>query len=659
MEGFILPKITVVRESSYRNYHSLQYKVLAKDEERKLTFILRRNNKETTGRRYDEFLRNNKEATGKRYDEFLYCPQCKEFHDVIPNEKLEKHNEKFYFVVDSYQCSKCGTQVQYKDTVVIDHTSKSSTKLTFPIWAGYFDEGDFVKFKWITSTVTGWNKKLQVENVYYYINFNTRTGQAYYFEPYVKPERGGLGKRASWYTGPKMINCSFANQNNFPHYIPEEILWDLYNCIYNKIAANLGYNPIRLEKYYEENNLVKKAKKVIIDPEDIKDTKIKLEHIVLFNRMPNLNPLEYSNLLNRARRSINHKNSTLERINRENERIRNLPKEEQTKAKIEQSRKLRNFTVDRKVSSIKNFDPNPVKTLMEHYKIPLIKSYRKILLERPSEIFHLGRVCKYFTDINNVRRVYESKIFSSSNYYSENNENFSRFMKEMSDKFTEPVWATKLVSSATNSRRTVDLSMLVDTADMYYKILENMDKIKNQIKDFEPDLTGNVKEMHDNFSYILDILNHVNIRLRENYSEEDLKYECVIDGYTIKLADDTHELRRVGKFMHICVGNLYSNKAAARQCNIALIMKNNKYVMCIELSSDMKSVKQAKTECNHRAEGELKEVVTKWIKDLNLKVDTYDLPELKLGYVPEEETEVPRERRAEINQAPALPALDF
>ena len=109
------------------------------------------------------------------------------------------------------------------------------------------------------------------------------------------------------------------------------------------------------------------------------------------------------------------------------------------------------------------------------------------------------------------------------------------------------------------------------------------------------------------------IKDFVNIEIK--YSEKERKLEFETDGFQFKLPNDTRKLVEIGAKMNICVGHLYREKAAKKQCTIVYVERDSKYVMCIELK-EIKgkfSLVQVSSFSNHKVQGIIFDALYEWI----------------------------------------------
>lgn len=68
------------------------------------------------------------------------------------------------------------------------------------------------------------------------------------------------------------------------------------------------------------------------------------------------------------------------------------------------------------------------------------------------------------------------------------------------------------------------------------------------------------------------------------YTKEEKELEWENGDYKFCLPENTNRLVDIGSKMNICVGHLYRDKAADKECTIVYAIKDNQYELCIEVS---------------------------------------------------------------------------
>lgn len=100
-----------------------------------------------------------------------------------------------------------------------------------------------------------------------------------------------------------------------------------------------------------------------------------------------------------------------------------------------------------------------------------------------------------------------------------------------------------------------------------------------------------------------------------SYTQEEKELNWENSGYTFCLPEDTNRLLDIGSKMNICVGHLYRDKAANKQCTIVYAKKADDYELCIELhkaSNNRFRLIQKSAFSNHAPQGKLLEVFNQW-----------------------------------------------
>lgn len=120
-----------------------------------------------------------------------------------------------------------------------------------------------------------------------------------------------------------------------------------------------------------------------------------------------------------------------------------------------------------------------------------------------------------------------------------------------------------------------------------------------------------IKIMHENLSKDYYKIKQKNRKIK--YKKNDLNVNDIINGYTFCLAVDTASLVDCGRKLGICVGS-YGDSASNKRCNIVFIIDKDKFVGCIELSSDMKRLVQAKAKYNNMIQEDYAIALKKWVE---------------------------------------------
>lgn len=112
-----------------------------------------------------------------------------------------------------------------------------------------------------------------------------------------------------------------------------------------------------------------------------------------------------------------------------------------------------------------------------------------------------------------------------------------------------------------------------------------------------------------------------------DHSDKALALQAEIENYSFKLPDTSIDVQNVGDDLNICVG--WSYPEAMRDGKLLILPVYNKSgnpVVCIELDSEMKTVRQVKLKHNQRVEHShpVHSAIATWVKNNNLELSTYD-----------------------------------
>ena len=102
-----------------------------------------------------------------------------------------------------------------------------------------------------------------------------------------------------------------------------------------------------------------------------------------------------------------------------------------------------------------------------------------------------------------------------------------------------------------------------------------------------------------------------------SYTQEEKELNWDNSGYNFCLPEDTNRLLDIGSKMNICVGHLYCDKAANKQCTIVYAKKADDYELCIELhkaSNNRFRLIQKSAFSNHAPKGKLLDVFNQWCR---------------------------------------------
>lgn len=183
---------------------------------------------------------------------------------------------------------------------------------------------------------------------------------------------------------------------------------------------------------------------------------------------------------------------------------------------------------------------------------------------------------------------------------------------------------------------------LVDSYRSLVQIENYLDKAKKTLVKSKYDLlkvqykelkATSIKELHDVLAdFYLSIANE-NFEIEYTDIEKKTLNFSYSSSLSFKLIVDTHECRRIGRTMRICVGS-YSEYAVNKNLYIVTLQNEGEPKVCIELAGNEKEgfqIRQAKLFANHylrtKDPEEMKylQAIQQYIKQGNIKIKTHDL----------------------------------
>lgn len=510
----------------------------------------------------------------KKNECYIYCSKCKAFHIGIEMISLNSSSENYEtYNINEIICSNCRTSHTLENTY---HLSKQNGGHLFYYSPKIFIDNHLVKVKWIYDKYTGYNDKIQRETYKQHITFNTKTGQTYAFAPV--NNKGKID--SNFHIKQKIINITYGSiaMNCFPVFT-SSFKKEIILALQNTISKNLGYQiPLLQPDMLDENKEYY--------------NNVAISNMCYYNRFPNFNFIQIS-----AIKYIKDFNG--------------------------------NFLYFKK---IKNSSDDYIKDLFLKNKVPFKNSYRKILLIDLRAFI----ICKNFSQIikdeNVILNILKSSIKDS--FFNNQNlinlrfdKNNLKFLKEWRKIFKNDVdFGNKFVKDK------YGCYLLEDTATMYSQI-NTIYKDQEIVKSFN--FSKNLKQMHDDLTYIINLAKKKNVELK--YTEKEMNLNEEINGFNFILAKDTAELYECGKKMNICVGS-YTNRALDRTktdeskkygCGILFIKKDDEYIGCIELDYKLSTIYQAKAKFNKYLTDEPLKALEIWIKKHEININTNDLDMLK------------------------------
>lgn len=292
-------------------------------------------------------------------------------------------------------------------------------------------------------------------------------------------------------------------------------------------------------------------------------------------------------------------------------------------------------------------DPNGVRTFIEYCGIPYTPAINKLFLQGHRKFAQLLGIWGFgFRDFKNIEKIMN---IDKEMFFAEAAFKYGKISSFIEDKkrrtgfhfinMNFPLAQINLIKNFCDEKASIKLMnelfkknvivydyfsdilytclFLPDTYTYLCKLYEEnavstdiINKIVNEgFTKYNHDMLMNLwNELHPG-----GIKDFVNIEIK--YSEKERKLEFETDGFQFKLPNDTRKLVEIGAKMNICVGHLYREKAAKKQCTIVYVERDSKYVMCIELK-EIKgkfSLVQVSAFSNHKVQGIIFDALYEWI----------------------------------------------
>lgn len=426
------------------------------------------------------------------------------------------------------------------------------------------------------------------------ITFNTETGQSYFVGPKKTNGRKLSGWRYFW------LMCITYRSSDYPPYIVSALFKN--DCLKKEVFRAL------VKKFKGKKDQFKDFPTTFL-PKDNKEynwidcidfSKIPLSCITLYNRFHSLDSKQLLALSNRGGYMGNPTYS-----------MKHL------------------FAHVDKDASIQEI----LDTIIKNLHIPNSKVIRKKLSENlQSGCYLLGFLRFGFKDINIIQRFMDLK--DSNKEYMLIQDPLDRadikvFVKDMiarkgESKTFDSIFAIEGRESCAR--------YLLDTARMYIKFKDADMLIKEYYRD-------NLYKIHQRMVKDYTKIRYANAEIKYSKAAESLNM-TFDDGFEFVLAKDTNELVKIGQVMGICVGG-YRDSALRGGCIIVAMKQNGKYVGCIELSHDMRILRQAKALYNNLLQERKAEVLKEWVETLNLNTDgCLDYQHIKNGDIKYDENTI-------------------
>ncbi len=287
---------------------------------------------------------------------------------------------------------------------------------------------------------------------------------------------------------------------------------------------------------------------------------------------------------------------------------------------------------------------NYLEKLFKACRCPMTKANKKLFMQDPIYIFLYNMYQDAgFINPDCLRRMVIANITMMSQRLLNP---FDTPIVQIFDKYNLKI-IKKIIEYRGEVVFTADFEKMLNTASSeLHKFVDAIEMLDAMDKHFPEDVAvarnGRslyklpIKELHDEVSFVSQSLRYKNIELENLYTEENLVVNDDIQvsdkTYHFNLVKNTNEMIQIGQALGICVGTAYRDNAIHKISIIAEITDSeNKYLGCIELSPDCKSLRQVKGYHNSYLHGDTAKAMVIWTEKHNLSIKTTDYKNMNLA----------------------------
>lgn len=528
-------------------------------------------------------LYNNADYIKEQPGFYLKYPYCKEQHTAKIKTTLKiTQDEGLRCGIESSSktciCDNCGKEISFEDVYYFDRNDYNNF---IPFKEYVYDNGDKIALSILYKNYYVYNNKIFQRSAVRRFVFNAKTGRNYSFPLWLTKTRKRFSKFEAFKSvTPYSIGC----RND----ITIDSMYKIGKLIEEKNNSNLHF-----DKYYL--NYCKYIKK--------DSTNLSLVAAYNTNKYVNYDKLIkfYAFKDNSFDEKLRTSANNIKIINNKN--LTNIFEE-----------KLKN-------KYGKNLSKSEMKNI---FKEKL--SYENII----KDIKDLSSIKDVIKDTNNVLKILKCTQNCFNAYLKDIAIIFtSNFVKDAIKLYKETIVVNRIIKSLPlnhngvftyeESKNEFSIHSLIDLCRMY-------DKLKMYIPEMTIPRKFNLAQLHDNYSK--DYNRIVDIPLVFNYTGEVLNLNDNIKDLKFILATNSKELIKVGNAMNICVGS-YADSVEYEHCIIVYVMKNDKYIACIEIDPHTKRIVQIKGIRNDMVEKEYFDIIIEWANKNKLYNSNYDTYEEK------------------------------
>lgn len=263
------------------------------------------------------------------------------------------------------------------------------------------------------------------------------------------------------------------------------------------------------------------------------------------------------------------------------------------------------------------------------FGIPRARTLRRLIDKDIDSIFIVHDLLQLFTSID---LVYSISSFYRGTGFAFNGRSVSveTFLREWIAEKGEVVVARKLTPQPdpddeyhrnnyiywSDSR----MALIRDAAQAFHSI-------RRIDPDYRPSFEGSLQAIHDRIALDYDKLKHP--KKVFSYPKKVIDWTEEEEDYVFELPESNHDMIRMGREMHICVGS-YANQVLRKRTWVVRMRKKDSEQtdVCIEINPSGRIV-QAKGYYNQKPREPLRDRILEWAKKKNLIASTYDLDALR------------------------------
>lgn len=252
------------------------------------------------------------------------------------------------------------------------------------------------------------------------------------------------------------------------------------------------------------------------------------------------------------------------------------------------------------------------------------KSVRKLFMSNPTASVDFSIWCNLIEDVNCLVKIctklYDSKVqYRYMRRPTEETDIQIRYIKGTIEYIGTERRLAHLTNKAVRGNRNL-AGYIEDCGRMYLQLKDGDVEPPDQSR------FNHLERIHDELSKTVSKMGRPNIEFKYEDYQKELEMEH--EGYSLKLAKDSHELIEVGSLMKICVGSYGQSVRDAQLLIVVAYTTDGEPAICYEIRGKKNAwfLRQAKCIANSRPEGDKLAVTQKWVK--KHKIDTKDCYDL-------------------------------